>query len=202
VRGATVLISLHDADGTGVKSGTGFHIGNGRYVTAAHVIQDERGNAYPNIYILSAKTGTTKVATIVAEGSFDLDGVQDRDIAELQSSPLEDELAWRAPSDNDIDRDFRAIGYPWSQEFGDTSAIPEPIITRGTLLNMVTQDGVEIVQSSVQIQKGNSGGPLVDECGTAIAILSSASIRPIGDGGHIFEGYPIFISMTELSRVQ
>ena len=203
VRGATVLIYAYGADGSW-GAGTGFHIGNGHYVTAAHVIQDELGNRVPNIQILSAKTGTTEVATVVAEGVFDPDSNrQSRDIAKLHSIlTLEDELAWRPPLDTDIDRDVRAIGYPWSQEKGDTVEIPEALITRGTLLSVVTQDGIEIVQSSVQIQSGNSGGPLLDECGTAIAVLSYTSHWDREDRGVVDKGYPVFISMTELSQVQ
>jgi len=204
VRGATVRIHVYDADGTYLSHGTGFHIGKGRYVTAAHVIQDELGNTASTIRIVSAKAGTVADAKIVAEGSFDGDH-QERDLAILQATPLEDELTWRAPSDNDIDRDVRAVGYPWSQERGDASEIPPPTTLRGTLTNMVTKDGIEIVQAEVRVQPGNSGGPLVDECGTAIAVVSATPVREreLGDDQHrVLEGLAIFISMTELSRVQ
>lgn len=199
VRGAVVRIRspigpLHAA------VGTGFHIGDGRYVTAAHVVSDEAGNTYTEIWVESAVSGRTELAQIAQLGSFNPEGTtQERDLAVLRAPPIEHSIPYRVPSADDIDLDVRALGYPWSQARDESADIPPPVVVRGVLANTAVRDGIAVVQADVQAQSGMSGGPLVDACGDAIAV---ASAQPQARAGQTGEGLTVFISMAELEKLR
>jgi S1-C subfamily serine protease len=67
------------------------------------------------------------------------------------------------------------IGYPASDILG-----PEPKFTDGSISSLSGLGGeASLLQITVPIQPGNSGGPLVNEQGYAIGVVtSSAAVRP------------------------
>ena len=185
---------------TSASIGTGFHIGGGQYVTAAHVVQDESGNTHQQIWVESAATGQSELAEVVSVGSFSIGAAtQERDLAVLRAPPIEHAIAYRAPTADDVERDVRALGYPWSQAQDESADIPPPVVLRGVLSNTAVRDNISVVQADVQAQSGMSGGPLVDECGLAIAV---ASALPQAQGGEAGDGLTVFISMAELENLQ
>lgn len=199
VRGAVVRIRSARVSGE-VPVGTGFHIGNGEYVTAAHVVQDEAGNVRRDIRVESALTGRSELAEVVRTGSFSASASrQQRDLAVLRAPPIEHSISDRAPTEDDIDRAVRALGYPWSQAQDDSARIPAPVVLRGVLSSTAERNTIEIVQSDVRVQSGMSGGPLVDECGDALAVVASLPRMPGGVAG---EGIGVFISMAELKNLR
>ena len=164
-------------------------------------MQDERGEAHPEIYVASALTGGTERAQIVTAGSFGVTGNrQHRDIAVL-SSPLivEHSIAYRIPMDSDVGRDVRALGYAWSQAEDESTDVPPPVVVRGVLSNTAMRDNVAVVQADVQAQSGMSGGPLVDECGFVLAIASAVPLAPEDTAG---DGLTVFISVAELEKLR
>lgn len=176
------------------STGTGFHIGEGRYVTAAHVIQDDDGNLLPDIRIQSWAEGKDLPATVVQEGSFSQQRME-RDLATLRADPIGHALETRAPTALDIAWDVRAIGYPWSRRGDDR----EPRLSRGAVSAVTTSDGIAIVQVAAPTEQGMSGGPLVDECGTAIGVASSLPVR---DDGETQGEFAVFISIAELANLR
>ncbi len=200
VRGAVVRIRAPESPYSG-SQGTGFHIGDGEYVTAAHVVQDERGRAHSEIYVASALTGRTERAEIVSAGSFSTSGDrQHRDIAILRSTlVVKHSIAYRSPGDGDVDQVVRALGYAWSQAEDESAAIPPPVVVRGVVSHTAVLDGIAIVQADVQAQSGMSGGPLVDECGFVLAVASALPRALPGEAG---EGLTVFISMAELVKLR
>ena len=208
VRGAIVRIRAPESPYSG-SQGTGFHIGGGEYVTAAHVVQDERGRAHDEIYVesyvesyvASAVTGRSERAEVVSAGSFSTSGDrQHRDIAILRSElVVEHSIRYRTPGDGDIGRDVRALGYPWSQVGDDSAAVQRPVVVRGVLSNAAVRDNIAVVQADVQAQSGMSGGPLVDECGFVLAVASAVPRALRGEAG---DGLTVFISMAELEKLR
>ncbi len=199
VRSAVVLVLVQYANGQSVQ-GSAFHIGGGKFVTAAHVVLDDNGVQAATIELVPAETGAPQSAAIVAVGESQQGNSWGRDLAVLKSAPIAGELEQRAPSESDVDAVVRAVGYPWSQE-RPAGSLPEPLVVRGGLLSVAVVSGIEVVQSSAPTQQGMSGGPLVDECGNAIAVTSGARVRP-GDSGNLQEGFPVFVSVSELDRLQ
>ena len=177
-------------------SGTGFHIGGGRYVTAAHVIQDDDGNRLPDILIQSWAEGEDLPATVVQEGSFSQRRTE-RDLATLHADPIGHALVTRTPATSDITRDVRAIGYPWSRR----SDAPDPHHSGGEVSAVTTSDGIAIVQVDARVQQGMSGGPLVDECGAALGVASFVPLRS-DDSGGAQQGFAVFISIAELANLR
>lgn len=133
-------------------------------------------------------------ASVEEEGSFSRQRTE-RDLAVLSADPIGHMLAERVPTAHDIDEDVRALGYPWSRRGDDR----EPRLSRGTVSAVTTSDGIAIVQVDARTEQGMSGGPLVDECGAAIAVASFVPLRD--DGGDQGE-FAVFISIAELANLQ
>jgi len=199
VLGAVVRVLSPLSQGGG-SVGTGFHIGEGRYVTAAHVVQDEAGSTHAEIWVQSATSGQSQLAEVIRVGSFSPDAMsQQRDLALLRAAPIEHAIDYRAPTEDDIALDVRALGYPWSQAQDETAGIPPPVVVRGVLSSTAVRDDIDVVQADVQAQSGMSGGPLVDECGVAVAV---ASAQPQARADQFGEGLTVFISMAELDKLR
>src|SRR5690606_16487651 len=109
----------------------------------------------------SADTGEQYPAVVESIGNIATSG-WGRDLVALRAEPIPSALEWRAPSEADVDRDVRVLGYPWSQE-DDRPTLPPPLVVRGTLAFLGNVEGIEVVQSSAKAEEGMSGGPLVDD---------------------------------------
>ena len=72
--------------------------------------------------------------------------------------------------------DVFAIGTPLEETFGQT-------VTKGIVSGYGEEDGQRILRSDVSIQKGNSGGPLLDRSGVVVALSVNAyTLLPEGIG--------------------
>lgn len=181
---------------TDVGSGTAFHIGGGIYVTAVHVIQDEVGQTRPQITLVAG--GQSFPATVEQEGSFSRLSLQ-RDLAVLRGRAIAAVLETRAPTEADRDIDVRAFGFPWSSVGDSRAGGAVPLQTSKGIISAVTlADGIEIIQTDAGVDRGMSGGPLVDECGVALAVASFVlSTDDTDDPGD----FAAFISIAELDNL-
>jgi serine protease Do len=71
--------------------------------------------------------------------------------------------------------DVFAIGTPIEERFGQT-------VTKGVLSGFGEDDGLRILRSDVSIQRGNSGGPLLDRTGAVVGLSVNAYTLPEGVG--------------------
>ncbi len=191
VRGAVVQVF------TNTGSGTAFHIGGGRYVTAAQVVQDEAGRTLPFIEIVA--DGVSYNATVELAGSFSRIGTE-RDLAVLQAQAIPQSLLTRSPMAEDTDIDVRAFGYPWSSvsDRDQTDGVVPLQTSKGIVSAITLADGIELIQTDASVDRGMSGGPLVDECGSVLAVASFLpSTDDVDDPGD-FAG---FISVAELANL-
>ena len=194
VRAAIVEVAAEDLN----AGGTAFHIGGGVYVTAAHVVQDDSGRTARAITLYAGNRSFP--ATVISIGSFSQIGLE-RDIAKLRADPISAVLSRRAPSENDTDIDVRAFGYPWSGIEDDREVGGSLQTSRGIVSAVTVSEGIEIVQTDAGVDRGMSGGPLVDECGYALAVASFYEIRETNDGNDPSE-FPVFISIAELDKLE
>ena len=194
VRAAIVEVAAEDLN----AGGTAFHIGGGVYVTAAHVVQDDSGRTARTIRLYAGDRSFP--ATVISIGSFSQIGLE-RDIAKLRADPIPAVLSRRAPSENDTDIDVRAFGYPWSGIEDDREVGGSLQTSRGIVSAVTVSEGIEIVQTDAGVDRGMSGGPLVDECGYALAVASFYEIRETNDGNDPSE-FPVFISIAELDKLE
>lgn len=172
--------------------GTAFHIGGGRYVTAAHVIQDDAGRTAGTITLWAGDRPLS--ATVISKGSFSEDRLE-RDIATLRAEAISAVLRTRHPSsEDDTDRDVRVFGYPWSSIEEGTLQTSRGVVSAVTPINDIV-----IVETAADVNRGMSGGPLVDECGDALAVVSFSLRTDDVDDPSAFTA---FISISELENLE
>jgi S1-C subfamily serine protease len=159
-----VTISL----GYGTSSGTAFFIGNSEFITNEHVV-DSGGR------ILLSNDQQKFYATIVATSPS-------RDLALLKVSNYltltATGLTTVELTDSDTGKQIGVTGYP--KGLGDTPSVSYGVISRVFL----DDNENEKMQTDAAISPGSSGGPVFNECGEVVGVISSkltgTSIEGIG----------------------
>ena len=159
-----VTVSL----GYATSSGTAFFIGNSEFITNEHVV-DGGGR------ILLSNDQQKFYATIVATSPS-------RDLALLtvanSVTPKATGLATVELTDSDTGKQIGVTGYP--KGLGDTPSVSYGVISRVFL----DDNQNEKMQTDAAISPGSSGGPVFNECGQVVAVISSKltgeSIEGIG----------------------
>jgi S1-C subfamily serine protease len=128
--------------------------GDGLVLTAAHVVGEaERVR-------VRWTDGTTLHARVVERNSA-------RDVALLRVKDDDREgLALASPEDVRLGDRVFTIGFPAMRLLG-----PEPKFAEGALSGEMQSAGGRLLITSVPIQSGNSGSPLVNEAGEAVGLL-------------------------------
>ena len=88
------------------------------------------------------------------------------------------------------------LGYPGAVTFHEllsTSTQMLPTITRGMVSGYREKTtGIRVLQSDVNVNHGNSGGPMIDSSGEVVAVTSFGSSDPTGSGREV-PGFNFFI---------
>tara|TARA_B110000014_G_scaffold263634_1_gene261108 strand:+ start:1569 stop:2777 length:1209 start_codon:yes stop_codon:yes gene_type:complete len=159
-----VTISL----GYATSSGTAFFIGDSEFITNEHVV-DNGGR------ILLSNDQQKFYATIVATSPS-------RDLALLKVTnsvtPKATGLTTVELTDSDTGKQIGVTGYP--KGLGDTPSVSYGVISRVFL----DDNQNEKMQTDAAISPGSSGGPVFNECGEVVGVISSkltgTSIEGIG----------------------
>lgn len=154
--------------GTNLGTGTGFYVSDdGKILTANHVIE-----------------GASEVFINYASGKVPLevvDSAPDYDIALLR--PLSQQAGVSSislSSSITLGSDVIAVGYPANALFAGQASISKGVVSRminpGDLkLNDIeAPSNLEFVQTDSAVNPGNSGGPLVGQCGV-VGVVSAKS---------------------------
>lgn len=144
------VVRLESSEG----SGSGFILMDGSIVTNAHVVNYERSLR------VQFGDGTKATATVFAVSAT-------RDLALLKPSriPAELGLEWGNSSSLRGSQTVLAIGFPLGLS-GEAS------VARGSVSRTVIEAGVEYIQTDTALNPGNSGGPLLDECGKVVGVVT------------------------------
>ncbi len=137
-------------------TGTGFFVtSDGYLLTCAHVVKDAAkievavgDKKYEGRVIAQDKVHDVALLQIDAEG--------------LPPLPLADSEAV------ELGQEVRAVGFPLSGVLGDSIKI-----VRGTISGIINQPEGKILQVDAGINQGNSGGPLVNEHGQVVGVVSA-----------------------------
>lgn len=136
----------------GVELGTAFYIGDGEFLTAAHIVAD-----HTSVRVRNAIGDFP--ATVAATDPL-------RDVALLRGAePPSRALRFRNSADIRPAQVVASVGYPLFEAYRAS-------ITGG-LISRITEDrnlGV-LIQTDAPINRGNSGGPLIDECGGVVGMI-------------------------------
>jgi serine protease Do len=180
---SVVLILAAEREGAGGELGTGSVIDGGRILTNAHVvINDKTGRPYSAVRIYM------KPEHVTGDTKRDLHGPISAKVARfdraLDLAILEPETKLRAGS--------LALGDDSTVEPGDpVVAIGHPeqgglwTLTQGVVSTVIADlggvPGKDAFQTDASINRGNSGGPLIDRSGAIIGVNTSMA-RKAADG--------------------
>jgi S1-C subfamily serine protease len=177
---ATAWIVVQTPNGIG--SGTGFFVTTDTILTNAHVVQNA---AEQRVYVTSKTMGKVYLGQVVAltkgPGGAEVGiGMADFALVRLPDVvPGAQPLAFSDKAEKLTD--VVAAGYPAAiikqedavQELrqGHLTGAPELVLTRGSISTMQhLPNGLTIMPHSADISAGNSGGPLVDWCGSVLGV--------------------------------
>ena len=175
-----------------VSHGTGFAVGRNRIVTNAHVVQQAIEDDRLTIGIVPADGDDAVYARLVSVSPRN-------DLALLEATeplglpPLT--LSGNPPQTGAV----TAIGYPLSVDraqglsFSDMFRAQPPVTATGFLSGRRPSRDFDTLLHTASIAAGNSGGPLVDDCGRVIGVNSFGTESEGSDAEFFFA-----VSLREL----
>jgi S1-C subfamily serine protease len=174
---ATAWIVVRTPNGIG--SGTGFFITTDTIVTNAHVVQDAIDR---QVYVTSKAMGRVYRGQVEARTGAGRATIGAADFALVRLPEVVPGAQPLALTEK-VEKleDVVAAGYPAAiikqeeavreLQQGHLGGAPELVLTRGSISSMQQlPNGLTILPHSADISAGNSGGPLVDLCGSVLGI--------------------------------
>ena len=166
IRENTILLRVYPQDDSysNEKAGTGFAISeDGLIVTAYHVI---KGAKIIKLYLSTDSFVSAKVLRADTANDLAILKIENLTPYFLQIAPMR--------STKTGDRVF-TIGFPMSSVLGQEAKYTEGVVSSTSGL----EGAASFLQITVPVQPGNSGGPLLNEKGEVIGIVtSSVAILP------------------------
>ena len=205
-------------------AGSGFFVGGknepARYlITNHHVVEQYLNNGAGESGYLQDEYGNIAVGKIVLEvylnsstsvEAYVLDYNEAQDIALLKlEKPAEGRktLPLRVPTEKMVGEAMYVIGYPGSSDKRDTTSVwdvEDSVITKGTIGRLVTMSGTGtkwISSADIDMQHGNSGGPVVDESGAVIGVVSNGDVLSVTDKMNYAVNIEAVIEMLQRNQV-
>lgn len=128
--------------------------------------------------------------TFIRAELIDYSGWEQRDIAILKIQPQTGRaLSSVIIGDSsmvEIQDSLTILGFPWTSEIGQDNVM-NPTVTSGNISSKLMLSGTEVLQIQGDAREGNSGGPVLDENGQVIGILTMKTdiannyLRPSND---------------------
>ena len=189
--GPAVVLILGSDDGKSGSGGTGSIVTpEGKVITNAHVVLNERNQPFKILYVF------LKPPKLTGDNSKDLANRYKARV--LAASPAEElDLALIQIESPPPNLPTMTFGNPDEVEVGDEAiAIGHPeqgglwTLTTGTVSTVISNfnrvQGKDVFQTEASVNRGNSGGPLLDENGAMIGI--NTMIARQGAGGVAITG--------------
>ena len=188
---SVVRVVLAAKDGNKVAfvgHGSGFVVAPDKILTNAHVIEIARQESSVVIGIIPSQGGTSYGGRIIAYSP----GNDLALIHVLDGGRLPPMTIFGGPVDDGAD--VVAIGYPGSVDraqgldLDDLINPMSPVKTTGTISGGRTTKQFDTLLHTAPIASGNSGGPLIDNCGR---VLGANSFGSISDGNDAEFGFAV-----------
>ena len=184
-----VVLAARDGDKVAfVGHGSGFAIAPDKIVTNAHVVEIARQEPSVVIGIIPSQGGKSYGGRILAfSPSNDLALLQVQDGGRLPAMTI----FGGAVADG---ADVVAVGYPGSVDraqglnLDDMITPISPVKTRGSVSGGRTTKQFDTLLHTAPIASGNSGGPLIDNCGR---VLGANSFGSLSDGNDAEFGFAV-----------
>lgn len=153
------VIRVRNQTCDGLATGSGFVYGPQTLITNAHVVEGAR-----HLSVDTADGGRLDVTVADTTSGEDIAVVH---TAEELPAPLALDAADPVPGDL-----VQALGFPLGNQF---TAVPGRVI--GYADGAEYQHDGRVLQSSVTIRPGNSGGPLLDRAGRVAGVMFAVDLR-------------------------
>lgn len=184
--GPAVTLVMGSDDGRQGSSGTGSIITpEGKMITNAHVILNAQGKPYKTIYVFlkppkvtgdNAKDLTNRYKGRVL--AFSPPDELDLAVIQIEGGPANlPTINFANPNNVEVGDEVVAIGHPeqgglWTLTTGTVSTV---------ILNFNGVKGKDVFQTEASVNRGNSGGPLLDDQGNMVGINTMIA-RQAADG--------------------
>jgi S1-C subfamily serine protease len=170
---ATVLVIARKATGTGF--GTGFFVAPGLIATNLHVVGDPPA---AEIWVTNKALDRMTRARLVARSERVEVGAPDFALLRIDDDEAVPALSLASPAErlqNVIASGFPALVMDTDAGFrrlreGDLDAVPEMAVSQGIVTARQSPSGTPLILHTAAVSGGNSGGPLVDQCGRVVGM--------------------------------
>lgn len=164
-----------------VSFGSGFAISPHRIVTNSHVVEGAE-NPFANsvVAVVPAEGARALKGTIVA-----WDASRDLAIIDVGDARLEPLAIYSGPVDSG--EHAAALGYPGNVDLATVHSMYDliqptsPVRSEGNISSNRTVNGLPALLHTAAIARGNSGGPLVDDCGRVLGVNTYVTQSESGD---------------------
>lgn len=190
-----VTVAMVEGEVVGFGHGSGIAISPTRIVTNAHVV--ESAVKYPNnvaLGVVPSEGQKSYPAKLIA-----IDTARDLALIEIGEGRLPAAAIYSGPLESGAD--VVALGYPGNVDLATARSAADyitprtPVRSEGNMSNMQAIDGIATLVHTAKISRGNSGGPLVDQCGRIVGINTFITRADDGDSPFAFA-----ISTREIAR--
>jgi len=187
-RGVVRVVTIASAEGeiVGFGHGSGFAIAPNRIVTNAHVV--ELAARYPAnvvIGIVPSEGAKSYRGKLIA-----YDAQRDLALIEFGGAPLPPLTVYPGPVSDGAP--VVALGYPGNVDLATAQSSADyirplsPVRSQGGYAGQRAISGVDVLLHTASIARGNSGGPLLDECGRVVGVNSAITRAEEGDSSFGF----------------
>lgn len=190
-----VTVAMMEGEVVGFGHGSGIAISPTHILTNAHVVES-----------VARHPGSVALGVVPSEGEksyparlIAMDSRRDLALLELKSGKLPVAAIYTGPIG--AGADIVALGYPGNVDLATARSASDyitprtPVRSEGNISNIQAIDGVAALVHTAKISRGNSGGPLVDECGRIVGINTFITRADDGDSPFGFA-----ISAREITR--
>lgn len=190
-----VTVAMVDGEVVGFGHGSGVAISPTRILTNAHVV--ESAVRYPGnvaLGVVPSEGQKSYAARLIA-----IDAKRDLALIEMTEGRVPPAAIFTGPFDPG--EDVVALGYPGNVDLASAQSSADyitprtPVRSEGNLSNRQAVNGVATFVHTAKIARGNSGGPLVDQCGRVVGINSFITRADDGDSPFAFA-----VSNREIAR--
>jgi len=190
-----VTVAMVDGEVVGFGHGSGIAITPTRILTNAHVV--ESAAKYPQnvaLGIVPSEGQKSYAGKLIA-----IDTNRDLALVEMTEGRVPAAAIYTGPLESGAD--VVALGYPGNVDLATARSAADyitprtPVRSEGNMSNRQSVDGVAMLVHTAKISRGNSGGPLVDQCGRIVGINTAITRADDGDSPFAFA-----ISVPEVGR--
>lgn len=186
------------------STGSGFFVAPNILMTNNHVVE---GNKGPDLVVIGQGLAGVRPAHVLAQVAGQGFGARDYALLKVEGPGVQDYLSLTETVE-DLEK-VVAAGYPGllldndmafrSLLKGDLSAMPQLAMSQGSVMALQNRDRLLTIAHSAPISGGNSGGPLVDQCGRVVGVNTyiNVSVQQASSAGFAIASHDVIAYLKE-----